>query len=50
MVTLDGERRRPLTEDLDLAGGVRLHPEGRAFGSGVAQERPEHEPGAAHVD
>ena len=50
MVALDGERHRPLTEDLDLAGGVRLDPEGRALGSGVAQQRAEHEPGTAHVE
>ena len=50
VVTLDRERRRSMAEDLDLAGGVRLHPEGRALGAGVAQKRSEHEPGAAHVD
>ena len=48
VVALDRERLRPVAEDLDLAGRARLDPEGRALGAGVAQERPEHEPGVAH--
>ena len=43
VVPLDGERPRAVAEDLDLAGRARLDPEGRALGTGVAEERPEHE-------
>ena len=43
-MALDRKRRRPMTEDLDFTGGIRLHPEGRTFGSGVAQEGSESEP------
>ena len=47
-MALDRERLRRVAEDLDLAGRARLDPEGRALGARVAQQRPEHEPGA-HV-
>ena len=45
MVAFNREGRRSVAEDLDLAGCVGLHPERGTFGSGVAQQRPEDEPG-----
>jgi hypothetical protein len=38
VVALDRKGRRPVAEDLDLAGRVRLDPEGGALGPRVAQE------------
>ena len=45
MMALDGERLRPLAQDLDDARIARLDPERRALGARVAQQRPEHELG-----
>src|SRR5215203_1940284 len=43
MVVPDAEGAHATAEHLDLAGRVRLHPEGRLRGTYVAQERTEDE-------
>ncbi len=45
----DAERARGAAQDLDLAGPVRLHPDGRFGLPGVAQEGAEDEPGCHGV-
>ena len=47
VMSLNREGRRAMTENLHLASPARLDPEGRALGSRIPKQRPEHELGCS---